>query len=424
MESARGRCLRYFHEPLLAVFVSASVRIVWVMQFLGPNVGLAAFETWKQVLAAAQGGLLEENQWCELKQMLPPSKPATNIELAKDLASLSVHGGVLIFGIVDNTYEVVGCDTGGMRDRIAQVAVARVHPPLSPVIHPDVRNPDDDSKAVLVVQVPPSPVAPHMVEDKYWGRSSNGKRALPDVEVRELIAARTRTTESFQARLAALVDSDLVARLMEHPPEREGHIYLMAEPCAPVLGRAADFNLMRSLQNMSGAYGPLSMLAYRSADSEGQAVSTVAGSTKARPGESCAHLLVHDDDSTIEAVASGATWVGSDETSINTPGIAGAVLRFYEIIRKLSLEHWGYAGQWRVGIHAAPLTGAVTKTSRHGPDITYPRDSYTRTEIVVPATWDEVEPEAKKLLAGFLRAVGKDDWSLHEIIQGRQAGGW
>ena len=50
------------------------------------------------LLAAYQGGLLEERNWCDLKSSLPLSK-AANAELARDLASFSVDGGTLIIGL-------------------------------------------------------------------------------------------------------------------------------------------------------------------------------------------------------------------------------------------------------------------------------------------------------------------------------------
>lgn len=394
-----------------------------VTQFLGPNAGSVGLDTWEQVVSAAAGGLLEENLWCELKEMLAPSNAKSNIELAKDLASLSVHGGALIIGVIDKTYEVTGCDTSTLRDRIAQVASKRIHPPLSPVIHPDVKHPDDPSKAVLVVEVPPSALAPHMVDDKYWGRSSIGKRALSDPEIRELIASRARTTESFQARFARFVSSDHVSRIVEDSTERTGHIYLMAEPCAPVLGRGDDFDLRSAIRSYSGL-GSLGRLSYRSADALGQAVSASPGPGQARRPTEIGHLLVTDDDSTIEAMTSGATDHHNDAVHINSSLIACAVVDFYSIVRMLSLTTWGYAGQWRVGIRVQSLRGAVESSTNFGrQDLTYLREHYNSTALITPSVWDEVSPEAKKLLVGFLRAVGKAEWSLHEVIDGQQRRG-
>lgn len=116
------------------------------MHHLGPDRSLS-LSTWDELVAAAKGGLLDENQWCELKQQLPPSDKKNNLELARDLAALSVHGGVLIIGIKDNGAEVVGLDEDvtALKSRISNVARTRVDPPLSPVIHDPIVGPGGGS---------------------------------------------------------------------------------------------------------------------------------------------------------------------------------------------------------------------------------------------------------------------------------------
>jgi len=49
--------------------------------------------------AAFAGGLLEERNWCELKAKLGEPTKGNNTEAAKDMASLAVDGGTLIYGI-------------------------------------------------------------------------------------------------------------------------------------------------------------------------------------------------------------------------------------------------------------------------------------------------------------------------------------
>src|SRR5699024_364462 len=111
-----------------------------------------------------------------------------NMELARDLASLSVHGGVIIFGVRDKTLEVVGFDTTGLRDRISQVAATKISPPLVPLIADDIEGPE--GRKLLVVSVPPSLLAPHMVDERYYGRSADGKRDHPDPEAATLTVSR------------------------------------------------------------------------------------------------------------------------------------------------------------------------------------------------------------------------------------------
>lgn len=200
-------------------------------------------------------------------------KKATNMELARDLASLSVFGGVLIYGIRDKTLDVVGVDAealDSMKTRISQVAERSIHPPLSSIIHPEIRNPDDLSRAVLVVEVPASPLAPHMVEDKggnaatrgrsYWGRSADGKRTLSDDEVRLLMSHRASSEEKFEGHLRMLVAEDPIpapapvdAPMWREPSRaatHNGHIYLLAGPCAPVVARTPSWRLRKTVVNL------------------------------------------------------------------------------------------------------------------------------------------------------------------------------
>lgn len=402
-----------------------------MLHYLGPTVGRVPLSSWHEVEAAAQGGLLEETQWVELKEMPSPSNKATNTELGKDLASMSVHGGVLIFGVRDKTFDVVGCDVSGLVDRISQVASLRVHPPLSPIIYPAVSHPDDPEKAVLVVEVPPSQQAPHMVDDSYWGRSSNGKRKLSDAEVRGLLQNRASTETAFKERLLDMVDDDPLARLVVGHPTGNGHLYLLAEPCAPVLGRDPDFDLAPVVHNeisVSGRGPVIGRLTNRGADPLGQTMEFPAphqDPVERRHEDHASHLLCRDGDSSLEYVSGGGTYFReggpSREESMEIVGvglIVIAVREFLCLIERLSSGHWGYSGQWRVGIHITHLAGKHVSfddlMTRH---VTFPRETYTQHIVTSPTTLAEKpDKEAKRLLAGFLRAIGCATWELEQVV--------
>lgn len=69
--------------------------------YIGPGKPWLQAGSWDDLIAAAQVGNLLETQWCESKLAVPASSTRANDELAKDLASLSVDGGVLLIGIRD-----------------------------------------------------------------------------------------------------------------------------------------------------------------------------------------------------------------------------------------------------------------------------------------------------------------------------------
>lgn len=60
--------------------------------FMGPQTERWRPSSWEDVVAAASSGVLDETRWVELKEDVPASNAKANLELAKDLASLSAEG--------------------------------------------------------------------------------------------------------------------------------------------------------------------------------------------------------------------------------------------------------------------------------------------------------------------------------------------
>lgn len=99
--------------------------------YLGPARDRWAPSSWSDVVSAAASGVLDETQWVEIKAALPPSSKPANLELARDLASLAVDGGLLVVGIQDDNGaagKVVGTELSGLAERVDQVSRDRVHP--------------------------------------------------------------------------------------------------------------------------------------------------------------------------------------------------------------------------------------------------------------------------------------------------------
>ena len=61
--------------------------------YVGPRKPWLNASSWQHLVAAVEVGATMEAQWCELKLDVPASSQKSNIELAKDLASLTVDGG-------------------------------------------------------------------------------------------------------------------------------------------------------------------------------------------------------------------------------------------------------------------------------------------------------------------------------------------
>ncbi|MGP9695882.1 AlbA family DNA-binding domain-containing protein, partial [Brachybacterium sp. AOP25-B2-12] len=374
---------------------------------------MTALDTWDKVLAAAEGGLLGENQWCELKEQMSPSNKQTNRELARDLASLSVYGGVLIYGVRDQDYEVVGCETESLPDRISQVAATGITPPLTPLVLDPIKGPGE--KNLLVVAVAPSPLAPHMVDERYYGRSSNGKRVLSDPEVRDLMRNRDQRMQGFVERLLELALYDPINELVAGAPTGNGHAFFRAEPCTPVPFDGISANPLRHwLHNLrTGQDRGIGLLADCSVggnDPEGVSLRNFAGNNDASPDyeRNLASLSVHDGF-TITAASGGATMKGSQEPGepiralTATMGIFAG--QFLETVQKLS-HAYGYQGEWRIGIHMINLRGATMLDSWIGSSSqAFPQDTVTHTLTVRPASWEdpdrEIQETTMKLLTKY-----------------------
>ncbi|MDQ5807816.1 MAG: ATP-binding protein [Actinomycetota bacterium] len=111
-----------------------------------------------------------------------------NRELAKDIAAMTVNGGVLVYGVEeDSTTGVAARITpvtlSGVEERIRQVAGSTIRP--APAIEVDyIRATDGDADGVVVVAIPPSRLVPHMVDGRYPRRdgTTTGRMDEPEVE--------------------------------------------------------------------------------------------------------------------------------------------------------------------------------------------------------------------------------------------------
>lgn len=165
----------------------------------------------EQLRSALDAGSLRETAALDFKQALP--QPGRNKDLAKDICAMTVDGGVLIYGAggSDPTRptELFPFELAGAAERIDQVAQTGITEPPRIEIH-DIASSDDAALGYLVVEVPPSPLAPHMLvidgDNRYWGRGATGNRVLTEQEVARLYERRTRWAIDRGSLLSAAVD--------------------------------------------------------------------------------------------------------------------------------------------------------------------------------------------------------------------------
>jgi hypothetical protein len=181
--------------------------------------------------SALDAGLLEETHYLELKRELEPGK-AKNREHARDLASFAIDGGTILVGIQEDksagVLSLAPQPLQGLRERVESIARTIPDPPLS-IITRAVPSADDTGVGYLVVHVPPSASAPHMVDNRYLGRGDSAKHYLSDPEVLRLHELRRQREDDAITLLAREFDRDPVPEA----EQKQAHLFLLAEPLAP-----------------------------------------------------------------------------------------------------------------------------------------------------------------------------------------------
>ena len=186
----------------------------------------------------AAGAFPHERTWIEFKRRLFPEgaeaadgavRAKVSEELAKDMASLAVLGGFMVYGVKeDKAKHLFTADemhlTVGLHETVETIARNRITPPLT-IVPTLVKNPDDTTRGFLVIEVPASPDSPHMVDGIYWGRSETGKVRLTDPEVERLILARTGYSGRITDAMLATAESDPISG-----PWQGCHFYFTAVP--------------------------------------------------------------------------------------------------------------------------------------------------------------------------------------------------
>lgn len=144
--------------------------------------------------AAAPGGLTESSTF-DAKRTLPTKSD----DLATDVAAMATDGGVLLYGVGEDAdghpTELLPFPLKGARDRAAQIIESGVSEPPFVQITP-IPTAADPGTGYVVIMVPASPRAPHMVSTKgqgrYYRRTDSGNVPMTEAEVAALYERRRR----------------------------------------------------------------------------------------------------------------------------------------------------------------------------------------------------------------------------------------
>lgn len=397
--------------------------------YLSPDKGRWGPSTWSDVVEAAAGGLLDESHWVDLKQELATGKATINTDLAKDLASLAVDGGLLLIGIEDHNShagKVCGVELAGLADRVDQIARDKVHPSLV-VRSAEVPDPDHDGRGCLLVHIPPSAQAPHMVDYVYYGRGDKANIRLSDEQVRSILADRARSQQGIVADLRQMTKDDPISE----EDRKNGHLYLLARPETASDEALVDFlarndahqavlqmlHQIRIARSGSSFEPDLVSLPNRITRADGHAFTTVSPEYDAHE-DSMIDLLVREDGGIRLTCGRGTdlfrpqTYPESEPVRVVFPslvlGLAHSLIAF---AGQLADQHAAYQGQWQLGIRMNRLRGVLAwETARdlmRRPGHPYTRDDYERTTT---ATTEQLvntpRAVADQLVMPLLRGLG------------------
>lgn len=343
--------------------------------YLGPNTPRWQPRTLADVQQLIDSGGLAEGHWLDGKAEFPATR-----DLARHLASFANDGGVLVIGVAEDkprrTFSLEPISLAGKAEMVDQVARSLADPPIFVRCHP-IPDPTDGTRGVLVIEVPASPLAPHMVGGRYYGRGDTTKHVLADPEVEQRHAVR----RARQVGFAELIDQEaardpltlgaegsvdhrgrprlhMVARPLASPPELlTAHL---PTAVAPVI-KAAETRPYLS-------YGRWPLLDQREARATGfgwhsgvyRSRRIEAPNTYGRR-EGLIDLEVWDDatltllagDLEVELATTVVTQDTKDLTAVHTDMVVGLVCCMTALAGKIGAE-FGYAGQWQL---ALGLTG-------------------------------------------------------------------
>jgi hypothetical protein len=386
--------------------------------------------TESELFAGLEGGLLAESHHQDLKRELGDGKEP-NRRLAKDLAAFSIDGGLIFIGVDEGgegrAATLHAVRLAGLKERIDQVARSIPKPPIGVRIVqiPAASSPDE---GYLVVIVPPSPEAPHMVDGRYWGRSDTTNYALSDSEVAQLHQGRTSAADRVADLLRAEVERD-PANAQELM--REAHLFVVAQPVLvepELLLRSVPNNNLRSwvgskiVRGIPGKrtdYSPNigGMASQLSPRAHGYAAHTYCVTPERMIQSNGAHAANESDLLDVEIGEDGGIRLFCGRATHERDGqrlfIAALVEGHVASVLDAAVEvanASGYLGSWDFGVAISNLRGAVDHVAAFEMTRTawpFSEDEYAAS---TRATWAELDsaPEAilDRLLGRLQRAFG------------------
>ena len=385
----------------------------------------------QEILAATESGDLRETSSFDAKSALP--KKGKSKDLAVDVAAMANDDGTLLYGIdEDDRGEPVirtPIQLNGAKERVDQIVRTCISEPPDIEIYA-IPAEEDESKGYLVVAVPSSSRAPHMVtvgkDNRYYGRSATGNTPLTEGEVARLYERRSR----WEVDRTALLDEAIEQAPIE-PWDSFAYLHLNARCVVPdedLLEKAVGHEYLVPFLNALFSAALKDKVFPRG---YGKGYSPDLGDNNAfyRRAEGWVTSQGLDDnyfssvgpayvlEFEIGLDGSGRLFCGraaeeanSGELQLFEDLVAGLTARFLCVLGGL-YDAGAYLGPVDVGIAVTGLKGAVScNLSQRVIDRhflrPYDRDQYRRTErFPAPSLSGDPRSAARKLVSPLTRAI-------------------
>lgn len=340
-----------------------------------PEQKLFTVGTEAELEAALNDGLAESHYLDFKREQLFNDSAKKN--LAVDVAALAVDGGTLIIGVTEDTSppSLSAVDLNGLPERVASIASMRPDPavPVKTVSIPTASDPD---RGYLLIQVPPSPLAPHMVDGRYYGRADRTNRAWSDAEVRRLHTQQIANQRDIIADARELLKTLSEGRIGATPM-----MLLVAKPMGgrhdgplvPLMNmgdselRSTVLELVRAAvvaehQGFAPSFQNLTRVVRRAG---GVAATTRLEDEEFLPSDSSAELRLNETGTII--LGSRRTVLvpdPADSRQVFEALIIGHTDLLVRLAPLLSTRY-GFAGVWRFGLIVTGLRGAISGALAH-----------------------------------------------------------
>jgi hypothetical protein len=339
-------------------------------------------ESEAEIQHAIDDGSLSETHYLDCKREV--GLKGDRKETARDLASFAIYGGGVLIGVEEDkanrVFTLAPQPLAGLAERIENLAWSTIDSPLDVTPH-EIESKRGGGLGYLLVEVRPSPFAPHMVDGAYYGRGEKTRIRLTDPQVRRYHAER----QSVDGLISKFLDEEIARDPVPADVRRRSHLYLVAHPLtAPanvartMLRRADDVRLREIVQkaearlkgfrdtNITPRATEASQVQRRA-----QGIALCSGAASG-PGRT---MRNHDpetqdryvdiefrEDGGIRALVGRATVVevkgvdGNDVVAIFDWLIVAYAVRLVGWAAALG-HSLGYRGTWGLGLHVSELRG-------------------------------------------------------------------